>query len=33
MLNKIKATFVVYFKENVFQFNIDSPASEMEIFP
>ena len=33
MLNRIKAIFGVSFKENVFQFNIDSPASEMEIFP
>ena len=32
MLNKIKVAFDLYFKRNTFEFNIDSPASEMEIF-
>lgn len=33
MLNRIKATFGMYFKRSIFEFNIGSPASEMEIFP
>ena len=33
MLNKIKVAFGMYFKRNVSEFNIDSPASELEIFP
>lgn len=33
MLNKIRVPFGMYFKRDVLEFNIDSPASEMEIFP
>lgn len=33
MLNKIRVAFGMYFKRIIVEFNIDSPASEMEIFP
>ena len=32
-LNRIKVAFAIYFKGIVFEFNICSPASELEIFP
>ena len=33
MLNKVEVAFGIYFKRNIFEFNIYSPASEMEMFP
>jgi len=33
MLNKIQVAFGMYFKTNMFKFNIGSPASKMEILP
>jgi len=32
MLNKIRVAFFMYFKKDIFEFNIDSPASDLEFF-